>query len=201
VTLQLAQPVTWDAQGLVVAIAQDARTGEVLMVAYMNAAALHRTLATGAAHFWSRSRQELWEKGSTSGNRMHVQSIRGDCDGDALLLQVIPAGPACHTGQRSCFGTDEPALGTLALLEETVADRLAHPRPGSYVAGLAAAGPDRALQKIGEEATEVVLAGKGGDDRAFIAEMADLWFHTLIALKARGLVLADVARELAGRRR
>jgi phosphoribosyl-ATP pyrophosphohydrolase/phosphoribosyl-AMP cyclohydrolase len=201
VTLQLTQPVKWDGQGLVVAIAQDARTGEVLMVAHLNAAALERTLTTGDAHFWSRSRQELWEKGLTSGNRLRVQSIRGDCDGDALLLQVIPAGPACHTGQRSCFKTDEPALGTLTLLEETVADRLARPTPGSYVAGLAAAGPDRVLQKIGEEATEVVLAGKGADDRAFIAEMADLWFHTLIALKARGLALADVARELAGRRR
>lgn len=200
-TLQLAQAVKWDGQGLVVAIAQDARTGEVLMVAHMNAAALERTRATGDAHFWSRSRQELWEKGAISGNRLHVHAIRGDCDGDALLLQVVPDGPACHTGQRSCFKTDEPALGTLALLEETVADRLARPTPGSYVAGLAAAGPDRALQKIGEEATEVVLAGKGTDDRAFIAEMADLWFHTLIALKARGLALADVARELADRRR
>lgn len=187
--------------GLVVALAQDARTGEVLMVASMNKAALDRTLETGRAHFWSRSRQELWEKGATSGNRMHVQAIQVDCDGDALLLQVIPDGPACHTGQRSCFGTEEPALGMLALLEETIADRLARRPEGSYVAQLAAAGPDRALQKIGEEATEVVLAGKGTDDRAVVSEMADLWFHTLIALRARGLSLREVAAELARRRR
>jgi len=201
VTLRLEGPIAWDAQGLVVGIAQDARTGEVLMVAYLNPEALERTLATGNAHFWSRSRRVLWEKGETSGNRLRVQAIRADCDGDAVLLQVIPSGPACHTGRRSCFGTGEPPLGMLALLEETIADRLARRPEGSYVAGLANAGPDRVLQKIGEEATEVILAGKGSDDDAFVAEMADLWFHSLVALKARGLALRDVSAALASRRR
>ncbi len=200
-TLQLDRPIAWDAQGLVVAIAQDARTGEVLMVAYMNQEALERTLATRQAHFWSRRRQARWEKGATSGNRLQVQAIGHDCDGDALLLQVIPSGPACHTGQRSCFGSEEPPLGVLALLEETIADRLSRRPEGSYVVGLANAGPDRVLQKIGEEATEVILAGKSSDDQAFVSETADLWFHCLVALKARGLGLRAVADELARRRR
>ncbi len=199
-SLQLDRPLTWDQAGLVLAIAQDARTGEVLMAAYMNQEALERTLQTGDAHFWSRTRQALWEKGGTSGNRLHVSALRVDCDGDTLLMRVVPDGPACHTGQRSCFGSEEPPLGVLALLEATIADRIARRPAGSYVAGLVTAGPDRVLQKIGEEATEVVLAGKGPDPRAFVAETADLWFHSLIALKARGLGLQDVTEELARRR-
>lgn len=212
--------IEFDHRGLVPAVLQDATTGQVLMVAWMNEEALRRTQETGQAHFWSRSRQELWHKGATSGNVMHVRQIWVDCDADTLLLQVDPAGPACHTGERSCFyrelhppspspqtwegkrpgeGLGGPTI--LKTLFATILDRQANPRPGSYTVQLLDAGEDEILKKVGEEAVEVILAAKGQGDERLIAEMADLFYHLLVLLAARGLTLADVEAELAQRRR
>ena len=188
----------FDARGLIVAIAQDVATGTVLMVAYMDHEALARTLETGEAHFWSRSRQALWKKGETSGNWLHVESIQGDCDGDALLLSVRPAGPACHTGQRSCFG--EPAI-LLDQLDATIHERKATRPAGSYTAQLFDGGRPAILRKLGEEAIEVLVAADHEGDDALIREVADLWFHSLVLLGERDLRVDAVLGELAGRRR
>ncbi len=205
--------IRFDGQGLVSAVLQDANTREVLMVAWMNQEALQRTLETGQAHFWSRSRQELWHKGATSGNIMRVRGIRLDCDADTLLLQVDPAGPACHTGNWSCFYRQLGEVGdpqvhcevagedVLASLFETILDRQANPRAGSYTARLLEAGEDEILKKVGEEAVEVILAAKGQGDERVIAEVADLLYHLLVLLAARGSTLAAVNAELIRRRR
>jgi phosphoribosyl-ATP pyrophosphohydrolase/phosphoribosyl-AMP cyclohydrolase len=205
--------IVFNERGLVPAILQDAATGGVLMVAWMNEEALRLTQETGQAHFWSRSRRELWHKGATSGHVMEVRDIRVDCDADTLLLQVDPAGPACHTGNHSCFfrrveelvgpSTLRDADGgdTLPTLFATILDRQANPRPGSYTAQLLEAGEDQILKKIGEEAMEVVLAAKGQGDARVVSEVADLFYHLLVLLAARGLTLADVEAELDGRRR
>jgi phosphoribosyl-ATP pyrophosphohydrolase/phosphoribosyl-AMP cyclohydrolase len=204
----LAQ-VRWGAGGLVPAVAQDAHTGQVLMLAWMNAEALRRTLEEGEAWFWSRSRGELWHKGATSGNRQRVVEVRYDCDGDALLLRVEPAGPACHTGQQSCFsrrlpggeevGAPPPAGGVLAHLEAVVQERKAHPRPGSYTCRLFEGGLPLMARKVGEEAVEVVVAAQGEGDERLAAEAADLVYHLLVLLAARDLSWADVEVELARR--
>ncbi len=201
--------VRWGAGGLVPAIAQDAHTGQVLMLAWMNEEALRRTLEAGEAWFWSRSRRELWHKGATSGNRQHVVEVRYDCDADALLLRVEPAGPACHTGQQSCFyrrlpGGDEvgappPAGGVLAHLEAVVQARKAHPRPGSYTCQLFDGGLPLMARKVGEEAVEVVVAAQGEGDERLLGEAADLVYHLLVLLAARDLSWADVEAELARR--
>jgi phosphoribosyl-ATP pyrophosphohydrolase/phosphoribosyl-AMP cyclohydrolase len=187
----------------------------------MNEEALQRTQETGQAHFWSRRRQELWHKGATSGNVMVVREIWVDCDADTLLLKVDPAGPACHTGAQSCFyrrlqlpssspqtGGEEEGLGeglggatVLETLFATILDRQANPRPGSYTARLLDAGQDEVLKKVGEEAMEVILAAKGQGDEQLIFEVADLFYHLLVLLAARGLTLADVEAELVQRRR
>lgn len=205
--------IRFDERGLVPAVAQDAATGQVLMVAWMNEEALRLTQETGEAHFWSRSRQELWHKGATSGNLMHVCDIRVDCDADTLLLQVDPAGPACHTGHESCFfrrveaplesssPRDAGASNALHTLFATILDRQANPVPGSYTARLLQAGEDEILKKVGEEAMEIILAAKGQGDERFVAEVADLLYHLLVLLAARGLALADVEAELVRRRR
>jgi len=189
--------LTFDERGLIVAVAQDVATGTVLMVAFMDREALARTLKTGEAHFWSRSRQALWRKGETSGNVLHVEAIQADCDGDALLLTVHPSGPACHLGRRSCF--PDPAT-VLDQLDTTLAQRRADQPAGSYTAGLFAAGPTAILRKVGEEAVEVLLAGQqaGGE---LAHEVADLWFHTCVLLTERGQSSADVLRLLAKRRK
>jgi phosphoribosyl-ATP pyrophosphohydrolase/phosphoribosyl-AMP cyclohydrolase len=158
-----AAALRYDAAGLLPVIAQDAFTGRVLMLAWANAEAVTRTLATGEAHFWSRSRQSLWRKGETSGNTLRVVSIERDCDGDSLLLRVLPAGPACHTGATSCFDADSadgPRAGGLDLgaLERIVAARAGADPEASYTARLFAEGIERMAQKVGEEATEVVIA-------------------------------------------
>ncbi len=197
--------VTWDAQGLAPAIVQDAQSGEVLMLAWMNRESLQRTLDSGLATFWSRSRAALWVKGETSGNTQRVRSVRLDCDRDAILLRVDPAGPACHTGARSCFLAGEPLLDgppppgeTLALLERVLASRLQAPPEGSYTAKLFA---DQSLRhkKVGEEAAELLVASLRGERQEIAHEAADLLYHALVLLKAHGMGLAEVADALRAR--
>ena len=185
--------------GLVPAVVQDAATGRVLMLGYMNREAAEQTLATGRVTFWSRSRNTVWVKGETSGNGLRLVSLAADCDRDALLAQAEPEGPTCHTGAVSCF-TDAP-IETLAELEATIQQRVAEGSGGSYVRALTDAGVDRCAQKVGEEAVEVVIAAKNTDDAALAEEAADLVFHLLVLLQRRGLALADVTRVLRERRR
>jgi len=163
--VSLPGDLTFDAAGLVPVVVQDRASGDVLMVAWANADALERTAQTGLAHFWSRSRGALWRKGETSGNGMRVVEARADCDRDTLLLVVEPEGPACHTGSRTCFGEGSAtASGMLFELARVVAERAAAPAEESYTARLLAKGPDQVLKKIGEEATEVVLAARVQSD-------------------------------------
>jgi phosphoribosyl-ATP pyrophosphohydrolase/phosphoribosyl-AMP cyclohydrolase len=197
----------FDDHGLIPAVVQEADTGEVLMVAWMDRPAVEKTLATGLTHFWSRSRQAPWQKGETSGHTQHVQGVFADCDGDTLLVQVHQAGVACHTGNRTCFFTalqagepGPPAASMLARIEQVVQARKVGAPPGSYVAGLLAKGQAAIARKIGEEASEVITAALGGEgDRRVIEEVADLWFHTIVLLGARGLPLNEVLKELARR--
>ena len=196
--------LTYDAQGLIPAVVQEAETGEVLMVAWMNREAVDATLTTGLTHFWSRSRQSLWRKGETSGHTQHVQGVYADCDADTLLIQVHQDGVACHTGARTCFFTTMQgpgaAAGMLDRIEQIVAARKAAPPAGSYVASLLAKGEAAVCRKIGEEAVEVVTAALGGEgDRRVVEEVADLWFHTMVLLGQRGIPLRDVFAELARR--
>jgi phosphoribosyl-ATP pyrophosphohydrolase/phosphoribosyl-AMP cyclohydrolase len=194
--------VAFGEDGLVPVVVQDRASGDVLMVAHADAQALRLTAETGFAHFWSRSRKALWKKGETSGNVLHVREARVDCDQDTLLLVVDPAGPACHTGQRTCFG-DAPAAtaGVLAELGRVIAERARSGGDASYVARLLARGPDAALKKIGEEATEVILAAKGEADERLAEEAADLLFHLLVVLHQRGLGAGDVLAVLERRRK
>jgi phosphoribosyl-ATP pyrophosphohydrolase/phosphoribosyl-AMP cyclohydrolase len=195
--------VVFDERGLVPCIVQDWRTGEVLTLAYMNAEALRRTRETGEIHFFSRSRQELWHKGATSGNTQAVRAIRYDCDGDALVALVAPAGPACHTGERTCFhrGELEPDAPFQALpaLERTIADRAQSRPAGSYTASLLA-DPPRAGAKVQEEAEEVVRAAREESDERVAEEAADLIYHLAVLMRGRDLSLADAERVLDGRR-
>ena len=173
------------------AIVQDARDGRVLMLAWMDEEAERLTRETGEAWFWSRSRQKLWRKGETSGNVLAVEEIRDDCDGDALLLRVRPAGPACHTGSLSCFA---PALW------RTVVERVRERPQGSYVASLAEAGVERAAQKLGEEAVEAAVSAAARDGR-LVEEAADVLFHLYVLLAVAGVDVAAVEDELASRAR
>lgn len=184
--------VRWDDQGLVPVIAQDL-DGRVLMLAYANREALTKALETGTMHYWSRSRQELWRKGETSGHTQRVRSLHLDCDGDAVLARVEQRGPACHTGQPTCFGVVHPNV--LAELWSVFEARARRPQPDSYVNRLLA-DERRLRQKIGEEGVEVALA----EDGALTAEAADLLFHLLVLLFARGRSWADVLGELERRR-
>jgi phosphoribosyl-AMP cyclohydrolase / phosphoribosyl-ATP pyrophosphohydrolase len=190
--------------GLVPAIIQDASTGAVLMLGYMNREALAATEATGRVTFWSRSKGRLWTKGETSGHFLEVSSISVDCDQDTLLILAQPEGPACHLGTATCWGTDAPRslahrLEFLGRLEEIIAQRIADPPPGSYTATLVEAGLTRIAQKVGEEGVELALAAVARDDEAVISEAADLLYHTALLLKAKGLSLAQVAAELESR--
>jgi phosphoribosyl-ATP pyrophosphohydrolase/phosphoribosyl-AMP cyclohydrolase len=193
-----AESLTFDERGLIVAVAQDGATGTVLMVAYMDREALARTVETGEAHFWSRSRQALWHKGATSGNVLHVEEIQADCDADALLLSVHPLGPACHTGQRSCFAQPVTILDQL---DATLQAREAQRPSGSYSAKLFDGGRPAILRKVGEESVEVLLAGVAEGDDALTNEVADLWFHTTVLLRERGLSPGAVLEVLAQRHR
>jgi phosphoribosyl-ATP pyrophosphohydrolase/phosphoribosyl-AMP cyclohydrolase len=196
--------IAYDAQGLVPCIIQDWRTGEVLTLAYMNARSLAATRRTGELHLWSRSRDELWHKGATSGNTQAVKAIRYDCDGDALLALVEPAGPACHTGERTCFhrGELEPPAPHEVLpgLERTIADRAATPAEGSYTARLLA-DPAFTGAKVEEEAEEVARAAREETDDRVAEEAADVLYHLAVLLRGRGLGLTDAEEVLRARRR
>jgi phosphoribosyl-AMP cyclohydrolase / phosphoribosyl-ATP pyrophosphohydrolase len=198
------QEISFDARGLVPCIVQDWRTGEVLTLAYMNEEALARTRDTGETHFWSRSRDELWHKGATSGNVQRVRELRFDCDADAVLALVEPAGPACHTGERTCFhnGETDPIAPHEALpaLERTVAQRRAAKPEDSYTAELLA-DPPRIGDKVREEADEVARAAGSESDQRVGEEAADVLYHLTVLLAARGLTLADALEELRARRR
>ena len=186
--------------GLVPVVVQDCATLQVLMLAYMNEDALAETQRSGEAVFYSRSRAALWRKGETSGARLRVVAIEADCDRDTLLLAVEPAGPACHRGTTSCFSeTCAPGVGRFGALERTIAARRDAPEDAGYTAALFATGPKRIAQKVGEEAVEAALAGAAGDDKELCAESADLIYHLIVLLAARGLKLGDVAEELAAR--
>jgi phosphoribosyl-ATP pyrophosphohydrolase/phosphoribosyl-AMP cyclohydrolase len=196
--------IAFDERGLVPCIVQDWRTGEVLTLAYMNAEALRRTRETGEIHLFSRTRQELWRKGATSGNTQAVRAIRYDCDADALLTLVEPAGPACHTGQRTCFHNGELSAGapyeTLPALERTIAERAATKPVSSYTAKLLD-DPKLAGAKVQEEAEEVARAAREESDVRLAEEAADVIYHLAVLLRGRGLSLADAERVLDGRRK
>jgi|SRR5580704_4654351 phosphoribosyl-ATP pyrophosphohydrolase/phosphoribosyl-AMP cyclohydrolase len=205
----LPASVVYDERGLVPCVVQDWGTGEVLMLAYMNEEALARTRDTGELHLWSRSRGELWHKGATSGNTQAVRALRVDCDGDTVLALVEPAGPACHTGERTCFHRGERPQGgqrplapheTLPALERTLAER-AHERPaGSYTVALLE-DPPRIGEKVREEAEEVARAAREESDERVDEEAADVLYHLLVLLHSRGRALADAERVLDARRR
>lgn len=182
---------------LIPAIIRDARSGEILTLAYMNEESLQKTRETGETWFWSRSRQELWHKGATSGNTQRVVHIAKDCDGDALVVSVEPAGPACHTGARSCFdGVPPPALERLM---NVLRDRNERRPAESYSAYLFHEGRDKILKKVGEEATEVVIAAKGEVRERLVSELADLVYHLSVLMVHEGIGWQDVEAELARR--
>jgi phosphoribosyl-ATP pyrophosphohydrolase/phosphoribosyl-AMP cyclohydrolase len=189
------------ADGLIPAIVQDARTREVLTVAYMNKESLQLTIERRQTYFWSRSRQQLWHKGETSGNFQHVKKLSLDCDNDAVLVEVEPVGPACHTGSYSCFGV-EPALDSVLTELYSVVEQRKEKRPeGSYTTYLFNSGLDKILKKVGEEATEAIVAAKNDDPTRLVSETSDLLYHVLVMLVERGVSLDEVLKELRGRRK
>ena len=209
----MLERIKFDQQGLVPAIVQDAATGTVLMLAYMNRESLAKTLETGTTWFYSRSRQELWNKGATSGHVQMVKELLYDCDGDTLLVKVEQKGAACHEGTYSCFSrrfgeaeptqTERPALAATEVLTELFAvleDRRQNPQQGSYTSSLFAKGEDRILKKIGEEAAETIIAAKNHSQGEVIYEMADLWYHCLVLLAAHKIDFAALIEELGKRR-
>ena len=196
--------IRFDERGLIPAIVQDAASREVLTLAYMNRESLARTLETKQTWFWSRSRSELWHKGETSGNTQEVVSLALDCDRDAIIVAVNPAGPACHTGALSCFetGTQSQSLGPLLdQLYDLIQGRERERPAGSYTTYLFEEGLDKILKKVGEEAAETIIAAKNDDDARLTAEAADLVYHLLVLLVARGVSLTDIAQELGRRRK
>lgn len=205
--------VKFNEEGLIPAIAQDANTGEILMLAYMNEEALQRTIDTGQAWFYSRSRRELWHKGATSGSYLNVCSVEVDCDEDTLLLRVEPEGPACHTGSRTCFyrklgrqgmepkDVDTADAGMVGELFRIIKERQRTRPEGSYTSRLFEGGIDRIGKKVVEEAGEAVIAAKNGEPGPIASEVADLWFHSLVLLAACGLSPEDVWAELRRRRK
>jgi phosphoribosyl-ATP pyrophosphohydrolase/phosphoribosyl-AMP cyclohydrolase len=199
----IEQMLVYDERGLVPCVVQDWTTGEVLTLAYMNELALQRTRATGELHLWSRSRKELWHKGETSGNAQAVRSLRVDCDGDALLALVEPAGPACHTGERTCFHRGELRRGapheTLPALERTLRERARERPAGSYTVELLD-DPERIGEKVMEEAEEVARAARSETDLRVDEEAADLLYHLLVLLHSRGRSLSDPEGVLDERR-
>jgi phosphoribosyl-ATP pyrophosphohydrolase/phosphoribosyl-AMP cyclohydrolase len=199
--------IRYDERGFVPAIAQDYLDGAVLMMAWMNRDALEKTLTTGEVWYWSRSRQELWHKGATSGHIQKVRSIRYDCDSDAILVSIEQIGDiACHTGERSCFHRVDgqispPAADTLSGVFDVICHRRDFPTPESYTGQLLAGGDNKILKKIGEESAEVVMACKDDDKEAIASEVADLFYHTLVALAHHQVPLRDVYQKLQERRR
>ena len=202
--------IAFNDDGLVPAVVQDADTGRVLTVAWMNRDSLEKTLETGQTWFWSRSRQELWNKGATSGNPQEVAGIATDCDSDAIVVSVIPAGPACHTGESTCFhvplqgdvGADNASYAMMPDLEAIIRERVQDADPkSSYTAHLMAKGIDTMCKKVGEEATEVAIAAKGEEREQLIYESADLLYHLMVLWQSQDIRLSEVAEELASRRR
>ena len=207
--------VRFGADGLVPVVTQESRSGDILMLAYANRDALDRTLSTGLAHYFSRSRGVLWQKGETSSHVQRVVEVRLDCDGDTVLYRVEQTGPACHTGARTCFsrvieraaeqrGSDlaveeDPGGHVLSRLARTIAQRASERPRGSYTAELLAGGVGKASQKVGEEAVEVVVAANSEDDERLASEAADLLYHLLVLLQARGVPLDIVLQELERR--
>jgi phosphoribosyl-ATP pyrophosphohydrolase/phosphoribosyl-AMP cyclohydrolase len=201
--LNIIPGLDWNkGDGLLPVIVQHARSGEVLMLGYMNAQALDATYASGHVTFFSRSKQRLWTKGESSGHVLKLVDLRKDCDNDTLLARVDPLGPTCHTGTTSCFGDDvRPPLGFIAELDALVDQRYVQRPEGSYTTSLFNSGRRRMAQKVGEEGVEVALAGVVQDDTALLGEAADLVFHLSVLLRDRGLGLQDVAEVLASRHR
>ncbi|MDB9313952.1 bifunctional phosphoribosyl-AMP cyclohydrolase/phosphoribosyl-ATP diphosphatase HisIE [Spirulina sp. CS-785/01] len=201
------EQIRFNEQGLVPAIAQDYLDGTVLMLAWMNRESLQKTLDTGEAWYWSRSRQELWHKGATSGHLQKVKSLRYDCDSDAILVTIEQVGDiACHTGERSCFhqvdgSKQNPPADTLSGLFEVICDRKNNPNPDSYTCKLLAGGDNKILKKIGEEAAEVVMACKDDSSDEIAGEVADLFYHTLVALAHHNVDIREVYRKLEERKR
>jgi phosphoribosyl-ATP pyrophosphohydrolase/phosphoribosyl-AMP cyclohydrolase len=202
--------ITYNDRGLVPVVAQDARTGEVLMLAWANAEALRLTQETGRAHYWSRSRGAMWAKGQTSGHVQEVVDVRVDCDADSVLYRVRQTGPACHTGERGCFyravdGAEGELVDAadprpmLARLESIIEERERTRPEGSYTTYLFAQGVDKVLKKVGEETAETIIAAKNGDNAELTAESADLLFHLMVLWRARGLAADDVWGELERR--
>ncbi len=202
----------FDQQGLLPAVVQDWLDGTVLMLGYMNEEALAKTVATRTVHFWSRSRHKLWEKGESSGHKLHVKALFVDCDQDTVLVKAQPIGPTCHTGERACFfsrldeqglvteeKTQDAAGGILESVLRTILARRANPQAGSYTTKLFEGGHDKILKKVAEEAGEVLLASKGGKKEEIVYEVADLFFHTLMVLGYHDLTLQEIYEEL-GRR-
>ncbi len=201
------EEVRFDERGLVPAVVQDARTREVLTLAYMNVESLRRTLAEGETWFWSRSRSELWHKGATSGHTQRVVEVRLDCDGDALVVLVEPRGPACHTGARSCFGGGEAAVeggaedfgAVLARLYALVESRRRERPENSYTTYLFEKGLNKILKKVGEESAETIIAAKEDDPAALTGELSDLVYHLVVLMVERGITPDALGRELARR--
>lgn len=202
--------VRFGPDGLVPVVAQDRRSGDLLMLAWATREALQRTRETGQAHYWSRSRQALWRKGETSGHTQRVTDIRLDCDGDTVLYRVAQEGPACHTGTPTCFATgvgadggtvpgEDPGGHLLSRLAWTIAQRASDRTPGSYTVALLDHGLAKIAQKVGEEAVEVVVAATAQDEERLASEAADLLFHLLVLLRARGVTLEDVLGALEAR--
>lgn len=211
--------IRWNESGLLPAVIQDARTLEVLMFAYMNPESLQRSLTSGQTWFWSRSRSELWHKGGTSGNTQAITSIHYDCDSDTLLVKVVPEGPACHTGENSCFfreiPLDSPSTVTdnalnaaeaengrfavLGELERVIAEREVNRPEGAYTTYLFDKGVDKILKKVGEEASETIIAAKNKDNAELRLEVSDLIYHLLVLLQERKLPLDEILEELSAR--
>lgn len=200
--------IRWDASGLVPSIIQDARTDEVRMLGYLSEESLRLTVETGEVHFFSRSRQRIWKKGESSGNVLRLVDARVDCDGDTLLLRVIPHGPTCHTGEETCFfappvatfGNTIAGVGTIPEVAEVIARRQVEMPEGSYTTYLFTEGIDKIGKKIGEEAAEVIIAAKNGDPAPLANEAADLIYHLLVMLQACNVPLDDVWSVLGERR-
>jgi phosphoribosyl-AMP cyclohydrolase / phosphoribosyl-ATP pyrophosphohydrolase len=226
---ELLNELKFDDRGLIPVVTQDCRTDEVLMVAYMNKEALNKTVETGKVHYWSRSRNKLWLKGETSGHFQQVRSISIDCDGDSLLVKAEQKGAACHTGHHSCFyrkldaevqisenssineeiiaqakdvtgNSDEDLSNVIEEVFKVVLDRKNNPKEGSYTNYLFDKGLDKILKKIGEEASEVIIASKNMDNKDIKAEISDLFYHIFVLMVERGMNLDDIYSELKGRR-
>lgn len=195
----LPEKIQFNTEGLVPAIVQDVATREVLMLAYMNRASLERTLETGETYFYSRSRQEIWHKGETSGNLQAVRQVRGDCDFDTLLIEVTPAGPACHKGTYSCFEVEPTLDGFLVRLHQLIEERKERRPEGSYTTYLFNSGIDKILKKVGEESAETIVAAKNASSGELVGEVSDLIYHLLVLLVERGVSLEDITRELESR--